>query len=69
MASVVNDPGGRKRILFVDPAGDRKGVRLGKASQRAAEGVAFRIEQLLAAKMTGQPKQALYRRLMDLKDG
>ena len=58
MASIVNDPGGRKRVLFVDPSGDRKAIRLGKVSQRAAETVKFRVEQLLAAKLTGHPLEA-----------
>lgn len=49
MASIANDPGGRRRILFVDPNGDRKAVRLGKVSQRTAEGVKYRVEQLLEA--------------------
>ena len=30
MASVVNDPNGRRRILFVAPDGSRRTVRLGK---------------------------------------
>ena len=29
MASISNDPGGRRRILFVDPSGDRKAIRGG----------------------------------------
>src|SRR4029453_17009219 len=29
-------------------------IRLGKVSQRTAEGVKYRVEQLLAAKLTGQ---------------
>lgn len=55
MASVVNDPDGRKRVLFVDPDGVRKAIRLGKTSKRVAESLKFRIEQLLAAKLTGYP--------------
>jgi hypothetical protein len=58
MASVSSDPGGRRRILFVDPTGDRKAIRLGKVPQRTAEGVKVRVEQLLAAKLTGQPVDA-----------
>lgn len=53
MASIAHDPGGQRRILFVAPDGKRQTVRLGKTSQRAAEGVKYRIEQLLAAKLTG----------------
>jgi integrase len=49
MASVVRDPNGRKRILFVAPDESRKTIRLGKVSQRTAEGVKYRVEQLLEA--------------------
>ena len=53
MASVSRDVGGKRRILFVAPDGKRKAIRLGKVSQRTAEQVKFRIEQLLEAKLTG----------------
>jgi integrase len=53
MASISTDPGGRRRVQFVDPSGSRKTIRLGKVSMRAAEAVKFRVEQLLAAKLTG----------------
>ena len=58
MASIANDPGGRRRVLFVDPSGDRKAIRLGKVPQRAAEAVRFRVEQLRAAKLTGHALEA-----------
>ena len=58
MASIANDPGGRRRILFVAPDGRRPTIRLGKVSQRAAEAVKFRVEQLLAAKLTGHAVEA-----------
>jgi hypothetical protein len=58
MASISRDPGGQRRILFVASDGKRKAVRLGKASQRAAEAVKFRVEQLLAAKLTGHALEA-----------
>lgn len=47
MASIANDPGGRRRVLFIDPNGDRKAIRLGKVSLRSAEGFKYRVEQLL----------------------
>ena len=58
MASISCDPGGRRRILFVDSNGDRKAIRLGKVAQRAAEAIKFRVEQLLAAMLTGHPLEA-----------
>ena len=42
-------PGGKKRIQFFNPAGERKTIRLGKVSQRSAESVKYRVEQLLEA--------------------
>ncbi len=55
MASIANDPGGRKRILFVAPDESRKAIRLGKCDRKSAEAVARRVEALLAAKIGGQP--------------
>jgi len=49
MASICKDPGGRKRILFVDLNEDRKAIRLGKASLESAREVKHRVEQLLEA--------------------
>jgi integrase len=55
MASIVNDPNGRKRIQFVAPDGRRKTIRLGKVDRKTAERVCRHIEALLAAQITGQP--------------
>jgi integrase len=55
MASVANDPGGRRRILFVAPDDRRRTIRLGKCDRKTAEAVARRVEALLAAKIGGQP--------------
>ncbi|MFC1635169.1 tyrosine-type recombinase/integrase [Planctomycetota bacterium] len=49
MASIVNDPRGRKRIQFTVGNGSRKTIRLGKATKRQAESVKFKIEQLVLA--------------------
>ncbi len=53
MASISNDPNGRRRIQFVAPDKARKSIRLGKVSKRDAESIKFRVEQLLASKITG----------------
>jgi integrase len=53
MASVINDPGGRKRIQFSDPDGQRKTVRLGKVSPSNAQTAKENIEALVSAKLTG----------------
>src|SRR5215216_1945769 len=55
MASIVNDPNGRRRILFVAPDESRKTIRLGKCDRKSAEAIARHVEALLAAKIGGQP--------------
>jgi len=55
MASIANDPGGRKRILFVAPDESRKTIRLGKIDRKSAESICRHVEALLAAKIGGQP--------------
>src|SRR5262245_35081609 len=55
MASIANDPGGRRRILFVAPDGSRKSIRLGKCDRKSTEAMARHVEALLAAKIGGQP--------------
>lgn len=53
MASITNDRGGRKRIQFMVGDGNRRAIRLGKASRRQAETFAGYVEKLLAEKITG----------------
>ena len=53
MASISNDPNGRRRILFVGSDGERKAIRLGKVSLRHAESVKIKIEDLVSASITG----------------
>src|SRR3954464_836178 len=55
MASIANDPNGRRRILFVAPDESRKTIRLGKCDRKSAEGISRHVEALLAAKIGGQP--------------
>ena len=55
MASLVNDPNGRRRIQFVNPDGQRKTIRLGKVSKRNAEAIKWRVEKLLECKRLNQP--------------
>ena len=55
MASIVNDPNGRRRILFVAPDESRKTIRLGKCDRKTAESICRHVEALLAAKIGGQP--------------
>lgn len=54
MASVANDPNGRKRILFVDADENRKAIRLGKCDRKSADAIARHVEALLSAKIGGQ---------------
>src|SRR5262245_16789258 len=55
MASIANDPGGRRRILFVAPDESRKTIRLGKCDRKSADAIARHVEALLSAKISGQP--------------
>ena len=53
MASIAQDGGGRRRIQFVAKDGKRRAIRLGKVSQRQAEAVKVKVEQLNVASITG----------------
>ncbi|MEE9296465.1 MAG: integrase, partial [Phycisphaerae bacterium] len=53
MASITREPAGRRTIQFVGADKRRRSIRLGKASQRTAEAVKFRVEQLVTATITG----------------
>src|SRR5262245_36334518 len=54
MACIVNDPNGRKRILFVGLDRRRWSIRLGKCDRRTAEVFCAHVEALLSAKMLGE---------------
>ena len=54
MASIAKDPGGKKRILFVDPDGKRRSIRLGKMPLADARTIKHHIESLLASKASGR---------------
>ncbi len=47
MASIISEPAGRKRIQFFNGDGQRKSVRLGKATMKQAEAIKLRIEHLV----------------------
>ncbi len=51
MASISDDPNGRRRILFVAPDGSRKTIRLGKIDRKSAEAINRHVEALLSAKI------------------
>ena len=55
MASIVDDPNGRRRILFVGPDTKRRTIRLGKIDRKSAESICRHVESLSAAKVSGQP--------------
>ncbi len=58
MASISRDPGGRKRIQFVAADESRKTIRLGKVSQRSAETIKYRVEQLVESQVLNRPMEA-----------
>ncbi len=55
MASLVNDPNGLRRILFVAPDGSRKTVRLGRVDRKTAQSICRHVEALLSARIAAQP--------------
>jgi hypothetical protein len=68
MATIGNDPNGRKRILFVAGDGSRKTIRLGKATARQAEAFKVKVEALVTAAITGSMDDETSRWLADLPD-
>ena len=69
MASIGNDPNGRKRILFVAADGRRKTIRLGKASMKQAEALKVKVEGLIGCGITGAMADETARWVADLPDG
>lgn len=68
MASIARSKNGTRRILFMAPDGTRPTIRLGKVSQRAAESMKYRVEQLLEAQFLNRPMEAeLAQWVVDLK--
>lgn len=57
MASIARDTNGNRRIQFVAPEGKRPTIRLGKVSQRTAEGIKYRVEQMLEAIHFNRPME------------
>ena len=53
MANISKRPNERRLIQFVGNDGKRRTIRLGKVSQRVAESVKFRVEQLNVEKISG----------------
>ena len=53
MASVIRQKNGRRMIQFIDTGGKRSTIRLGKVSQRQAEAIKIKVENLVASKLSG----------------
>jgi hypothetical protein len=53
MASIANDPGGHRRILFVNKNGDRKAIWLGEVAKRTAEEIKTKVESINTAAIAG----------------
>lgn len=53
MASISKGPKGTRTIQFVGVDKRRRSIRLGKVSQRVAEGVKLHVEELVKAALTG----------------
>ena len=69
MASVSNDGGGLRRILFVAPDGRRVSIRLGKMTARQGDAACLFIEDLIACRKSGSaPKGATAEWLAEIPD-
>jgi len=68
MASVVNEPRGRRRVEFFALDGKRKKVRLGRITGAAARTFAHRLERLVTARRYGDVPDAELRRWLDTLD-
>ncbi len=68
MASIGNDSGGRKRVLFVAADGRRKTVRIGRATARQAETFKVLVELLIQSQITGTVDEEITRKVADLPD-
>jgi len=68
MATIGNDPNGRKRILFVSGDGSRQTIRLGKASNKQAQAFKMRVEALIGQSITGSIDDETSRWLAALPD-
>ncbi len=55
MASITNEPNGRRVVQFYGSDGKRRSIRLGKVTKAQAESVARRVDDLLASAITGSP--------------
>lgn len=53
MASIIDDPNGRRRIQFTAGDGTRKTVRLGQMDRKTAETARTHIERIIGANMGG----------------
>lgn len=54
MASISTDKSNRRRLLFIDPAGKRRTLYLGKMPLKAAETVRTRVEHIVASQVSRQ---------------
>jgi integrase len=55
MASITTDSAGKRRIQFVAKDGSRKTLYLGTMPKKMVDGILVRIEQLIAASISGHP--------------
>src|SRR6185437_10200938 len=55
MASISTSKNGTRRVLFIGPNGKRQGIILGRVPMKFAASFKTRVEDILAAKLTGHP--------------
>ncbi len=69
MATIAREKNGTIRVWFVDAAGQRKGIRIGKVADDYADRFKLKLEDLVAASITNStPREDLARWVMGLSD-
>jgi integrase len=58
MASISNDKNGKRRILFVDGAGKRRTIWLGRMPKKAASALGVRVDELVQNQIAGASHSA-----------
>ncbi len=58
MASVINDPDNRKRVVFKGLDDKRRSIRLGKMARRDADSIARHVDAILVAELSRSPLAA-----------
>lgn len=53
MASISDDKGGLRSLIYTNAAGERKQIKLGRLPKRDAESVRVHVESMVIAQLVG----------------